>query len=525
MKNWKLILFSVCLTLMLSGTVCAADSVSLTLLFPDGTWLEQTVSCPGDAFLWYASYSGSGKMLESGRASVRDGKVEVRLTQTAESVKAFALDGDCKPLFGVAINGASAYQRGNESYWNGDYAGAIAAFTEAIEEDDNAPLAYVGRADAYIASGETAENLAAAGADYEAALALNETLSEAYLGLADVFIRQADYEQAIDILLRGANNARETQALAWKLNELDNGSIRDSAGNLRRDSGYNEDGELVWRHDYSYDEQGRPLSVTSYDADGNRTGHIDLEYNADGNPLVDFSFAYEDGILLRVINEYDDRGNHVKMSQYDADGALMFYNLFQYDEQGNEIRTDVYSRNEETGELELDSYFQFRYDGEGALIQNERHSANGDLLDYETREYNASGRIREYCAYSAESGEIELISRETYEYNWRGDCVITTVYDESGNVSFIDMNQYDDYGNLISVMRYDENGRLISVMRYDGRGNLMGSEFYDENGNLTDTDGSGNLTESAHMTKAEDFFPQAAFPRFFNKPRKIIAGG
>ena len=95
--------------------------------------------------------------------------------------------------------------------------------------------------------------------------------------------------------------------------------------------------------------------------------------------------------------------------------------------------------------------------------------------------------MSEYRVYSAESGEIELAWRETYEYNGRGDCIITISYDESDNVSFIDMSQYDDYGRLISVMRYDEDGNLISVMRYDGRGRLMECEQYDENGSLIES--------------------------------------
>lgn len=488
MKNWKPILFSVCLALILSVTAFAADNVSFTLLFPDGTWLEKTVSCPENASLWYASYSDSGKMLESGRASVQNGKAVLTLTQAAETVKAFALDADFKPLSPAAlITGLSAYEQGVYSFWDGDYAGAVAAFTDAIQEEDNAPLSYVGRADAYIASGETAKNLAAAKADYEAALALDDTLSEAYLGLADVYIRQEKYEQAIDILLKGANGARETEALTWKLDELDSGTVWDSAGRIRLERAYDENNALIWSHQYSYGEQDLALSITAYDANGNLTSYIDLKFDADGNPLIGFSFSYEDGILHRLIFEYDNAGNNVKTTEYNEENRPLQRNFFRYDERGNLIREDVYYWNEDTGKLEADSYLQFLYNEKEELIQREQYSSNDDLLAYETWNYNASGRVREHCVYSAESGEVELAWREAYEYNGRGDIILTTVYDESGNVSFIDMNQYDDYGSLISVMRYDENGNLTSVMRYDGRGRLMGREQYDENGSLIES--------------------------------------
>ena len=65
------------------------------------------------------------------------------------------------------------------------------------------PPAYVGRGDAYVLSGETEDNLTAAKADYETAIELDETSAEAYLGLADVFIRQGDYEKAQVILKQG----------------------------------------------------------------------------------------------------------------------------------------------------------------------------------------------------------------------------------------------------------------------------------------------------------------------------------
>ena len=92
------------------------------------------------------------------------------------------------------------YELGVRYLSEGNYEEAIIAFTAAIEIDPKQALAYVGRGDAYIASGETEETLTAAQADYEKAIELDETLVSAYLGLADVYIRQGDYESAWNIL-------------------------------------------------------------------------------------------------------------------------------------------------------------------------------------------------------------------------------------------------------------------------------------------------------------------------------------
>lgn len=95
------------------------------------------------------------------------------------------------------------YDLGVHYLSEGNYQEAIIAFTAAIEIDPKQVLAYVGRGDAYVLSGETETNLAAAKADYEKAIELDETIAEAYLGLADVYIRQDAYEQASEILRQG----------------------------------------------------------------------------------------------------------------------------------------------------------------------------------------------------------------------------------------------------------------------------------------------------------------------------------
>ena len=92
------------------------------------------------------------------------------------------------------------YDLGMQYLEDGDYEQAIVAFTAAIELDPKQAPIYIGRAQAYIGSGETEENLSAALTDYESALALDDMNPDIYLGIADVYIRQGDYEKAKEIL-------------------------------------------------------------------------------------------------------------------------------------------------------------------------------------------------------------------------------------------------------------------------------------------------------------------------------------
>lgn len=182
------------------------------------------------------------------------------------------------------------YELGVRYLSEGNYEEAIIAFTAAIEIDPKRAEAYVGRGDAYVASGDTEANLAAAQADYEMAIELDETNVEAYLGLADIYIRRGDYEKALEILQMGLNKTEQNQDIADKIAEIESGNNTDSSGHIRQRSTYDVNGELVWYHRFTYDEQGREASATSFDGSGAQTGHVDEKYDAQGNNIVSYYY-------------------------------------------------------------------------------------------------------------------------------------------------------------------------------------------------------------------------------------------
>ena len=137
------------------------------------------------------------------------------------------------------------YDLGVRYLSEGDYEQAIIAFTAAIKIDPKRAEAYLGRADAYIGSGETEENLAAALADYEAVLALDESCADAWLGLADVYIRQGDYDKAMEILREALDKVGENPDIESKLAELEAGGATDSEGRTRRITHYDGSGALI----------------------------------------------------------------------------------------------------------------------------------------------------------------------------------------------------------------------------------------------------------------------------------------
>ena len=112
------------------------------------------------------------------------------------------------------------YDLGIRYLSEGNYEEAIIAFTAAIEIDPKQALAYVGRGQAYVLSGETEENLSAAQADYEQALELDETLTDAWLGLANIYVLLDDDESAIEILQQAINLGFDTSDIQSRLDTL-----------------------------------------------------------------------------------------------------------------------------------------------------------------------------------------------------------------------------------------------------------------------------------------------------------------
>ena len=116
------------------------------------------------------------------------------------------------------------YDLGMRYLSESNYEEAILAFTAAIEIEPNNALAYVGRAEAYVqmdvTEGDTAAgSLAAAQADYEAALTLDDTLADAYLGLAEVYWRQGFTDEAM-LLLEQISATLEDERLTSRLEEM-----------------------------------------------------------------------------------------------------------------------------------------------------------------------------------------------------------------------------------------------------------------------------------------------------------------
>ena len=328
----------------------------------------------------------------------------------------------------LAAQWQEQYDLGMRYLSEGNYQEAILAFTAAIEIDSNRAEAYVGRGDAYVASGETEENLAAAQADYERAIELDPTIPEAWLGLADVYIRRGDYDQALEILQEGLEQTGNNSAIADKIAEIESGNITDSSQQVRRRTGYDENGTRIWYHDYLYGPDGKRTQVNAYNAAGDSTGSLTLSYDESGNILEDFSFYWSDGRIFRLSKSYERTGQLARTEEYSVDG-------------------------------ELDEIWEYKYQEDGQRSKWLFYEPNGTLIRYYDYLYDASGQLEERVF---RDGDGSLISREMYSYDSEGNNTEIAGYNAQGILEYRHVYIYDSEGNSIRMDEYDGDGNLIS---------------------------------------------------------------
>ena len=319
-----------------------------------------------------------------------------------------------------------SYDLGMRYLSEGNYAEAIIAFDKAIKIDPKQPMAYVGRADAHIASGETVDNLAVAFADYTAALELDETNANAWLGLADVYIRQGEFEKAMETLQEALVKTNNADIIADKLAEIEAGTLTDSSGNIRRMNGYDENGNLVWYHIYSYNEKGRTSAVTAYNSQNQQIGHVDKEYDEEGRKTVDCIMNSTTGEIIKCVYIYDNNGNIVKelrgnreeiVREYNADnkvirwsdyrdGKLSYYIEYEYKD-GQMIKETSYS-----AQGECRGYIIHEYDIDGKHIKLSHYDANGTMYEYWINSYNENGKRIGTKYYDAEGKLLRSAASE-----------------------------------------------------------------------------------------------------------------
>lgn len=120
------------------------------------------------------------------------------------------------------------YDLGIRYLSEGNYQEAIIAFTAAIEIDPKLTDAYMGRGRGHLLSGDMEDTLASAQADFESVLQMDETIPEAWLCLADIYIRRGDYNRALEILREGQDKTGGNTTITDRIAEIEEDRLPDT---------------------------------------------------------------------------------------------------------------------------------------------------------------------------------------------------------------------------------------------------------------------------------------------------------
>ena len=237
------------------------------------------------------------------------------------------------------------YETGLEYKQDGDLENAEAAFLEAVQEDAEDVLSY--------------------------------------LELADIYIRQEQYQEAWDILHQGQQET-DSASIADKLLDFNSANvICDSDGKLRGKSHF-ADGELQWCHIYGYENE-LFTGVTHYDGDMKELGFVELTYNEAGMPTQSYIYYTNTGSLERLTMEYNEAGQLSKTAEYKLDDTLIGYSENSFDEDG-------YKNGEIYYDAEGNIYWELSYTHNAENMQSTRITKfHGKQVGTSEQTYSESG--------------------------------------------------------------------------------------------------------------------------------------
>jgi hypothetical protein len=228
-----------------------------------------------------------------------------------------------------------------------------------------------------------------------------------------------------------------------------------------------------------FDEKGRILKGFN-NADDDYVLQAEVEFDVKGFPAA-IKLLMDDKVWDTVALTWDDQGNLLKKdyAEHNDQDCEYTYN------QTNMVLT----------EGSADNYYEYAYDAEGVATGQQWY--RGGVLR-EVREYQYSNSLVTNCT--------------------------KTNYDQNGNLSYVTIDTYDQYENLISSkVNYEDEAwgndyEDSYELTYDEKGNMLSNDFYrdgkfmygytytyDEDGNCTSERADGELQyESVYTNNGQN---------------------
>lgn len=303
-------------------------------------------------------------------------------------------------------------------------------------------------------------------------------LPQTYLEQADMYIRQGEPENALEVLRQGLELFENNEEISAKIEELEAGDTASSEAKVWRYYSYYAENALRYYMEYAYDEQGRANSVATYMEDGSEISRTEILYDGQGNTIQEYYMDSSDGRMGRNTYEYDADGNQIARASYSSGGSLSGSSAFTYDGNGNLIRENLYNADgTATGS------YEYTYNAENQLTQKTYLDANENISSYTTYEYDADGNQTRENYFQSDGS---LSTYYAYEYDNNGRRTKENYFNADGTLSTSREYEYDANGNIIRQIDHTFwGGTLYSLYEYDSNGNCIRRTDYDSEGNMS----------------------------------------
>ncbi|MBC8479724.1 MAG: hypothetical protein H8D46_04610 [FCB group bacterium] len=229
--------------------------------------------------------------------------------------------------------------------------------------------------------------------------------------------------------------------------------------------------------DDSYAKVFSSQKITHYDSLGRGLG--EFIQDSRGNLMVHESLRYGRLEYIR-----DDQGKIVQKSTYGLNDSLLTRHIFTHDSLGRKIteRTFMsgkpYSIEEEFSYNDCDkisihkkNYSRYwpdevttnTYNDDCLKIENISARIDGSHRFHMKYYYHESGFLcwksgEKTTEYLHENGDVRSLT--VSEYNYRGEVIQSTEYDESGEIESFSRYTHDRQGNDIKSVRYGPSGEI-----------------------------------------------------------------
>lgn len=286
-------------------------------------------------------------------------------------------------------------------------------------------------------------------------------------------------------------------------------------------SQYSGRGELSYKYISEYDEKENRSAVTTYDGKGNISTKTTFKYDEKNNIIEETEYKGDGSILWKTNFKYDDKGNNIEKERYKFDGKLLHKYVYSYDEKNNVSEEMLYG---EKGNLERKSRFAYTYDSAGNWIQcieyiNENPKFivdraityhNGDTPEISPTSYYVGGtftkpaQVNDWLRKNLNGEVASIIEIEFYASKKFGKIIqgsqksdyTMTFFNEEGRIK-----QYNTYDK-----RYGKDARTREIYSFNKKGFPTQSTTYDSYKDITEIkkfkiDENGNILESKSYSK------------------------